>query len=663
MRSIGKKTLSLLMVLAMLVSLFASLSLTASAAEPTNASEVNYRKSGKYVYNWGKRDTTATFLTTYAQSYYTGSYSYATLSALSGSSSTSASAFYSSPLGSAIHNMLYAKQTSTTSYNGTKDLYQYTDCEQSGNKISSYYSAVAIGPGWGEGGSWNREHTWPNSKGLNGADENDIMMLRPTATSENSSRGNDAYGEGSSYYNPNEHGQKLHGDVARLMLQHLMRWGNTSKFYGSGGVMESRAVLLKWMIEDPVDTWEMGRNDAVQSITGVRNVFVDYPELAFKLLGAEMPANYPTPSNGGGSAPVVYTVTAASNNTAYGTVALNGNVITATAKSGYEIDSAAPYTVTPSGAATVTRKDNTFTVSNLTKNCTVTINFKALAVCTHEHTKTETKEATCTEGGYERVYCLDCGADLMGAEFPALGHDYQETVVAPTCTAKGYTEYTCSRCGDSYKKKFTAMVDHKYENGKCAVCGAADPSYKPEEDKTPKYGDFSDLKTGRWYEAGVTFALKNGLMNGVGGGKFDPDGSVTRGMLVTILYRVEKTPSVEGMKNPFTDVKSGAWYTDAIVWAADQGIVNGTSATTFAPDAFITREQIATILYRYAKAEKTEKDLSAYPDAGTVSGYAVDAMRWAVAEGLINGKDGRLAPQENATRAQIATILERYLSK
>ena len=283
--------------------------------------------------------------------------------------------------------------------------------------------------------------------------------------------------------------------------------------------------------------------------------------------------------------------------------------------------------------------------------------------CTHEHTKTETKEATCTEGGYERVYCLDCGADLMGAEFPALGHDYQETVVAPTCTAKGYTEYTCSRCGDSYKKKFTAMVDHKYENGKCAVCGAADPSYKPEEDTTPKYGDFSDLKTGRWYEAGVTFALKNGLMNGVGGGKFDPDGSVTRGMLVTILYRVEKTPSVEGMKNPFTDVKSGAWYADAIVWAADQGIVNGTSATTFAPDAFITREQIATILYRYAKAEKTEKDLSAYPDAGTVSGYAVDAMRWAVAEGLINGKDGRLAPQENATRAQIATILERYLSK
>ena len=86
------------------------------------------------------------------------------------------------------------------------------------------------------------------------------------------------------------------------MLQHLIRWGNTNKFYGSGGVLENRALLLKWLKEDPVDTWEMGRNDAVQSITGVRNVFVDYPELAFRLLGEEVPANYPTPSSGNSSA-------------------------------------------------------------------------------------------------------------------------------------------------------------------------------------------------------------------------------------------------------------------------------------------------------------------------------------------------------------------------
>ena len=373
MKHAVKRSFSLLLALVMLVSLFAGVTITASAAQPTSASEVNYVTSGKYVYNWGKRDTVATFLTTYAQSYYTGSYSYATLSALSGSSTATADAIYSSALGSAIHDMLVAKQTSQTSYDGTRTLYQYTDCEESKTTtgaISSYYSGTGIGPDWGSSPTWNREHTWPNSKGLGSSDENDIMMLRPTAQSENSNRGNTAYGSGSSYWDPNQFNQSLHGDIARLMLQHLMRWGNTSKFYGSGGVIESRAVLLAWMQEDPVDTWEMGRNDAVQAITGVRNVFVDYPELAFKLLGASVPSNYTTPS--GGSNASSYTVTATSNNTSYGTVSVSGTVITASPKSGYY---ASGYTVT-SGTASVTQNGNQFVVTPST-NCTVRINFAA----------------------------------------------------------------------------------------------------------------------------------------------------------------------------------------------------------------------------------------------------------------------------------------------
>ncbi|MBQ6431495.1 MAG: endonuclease, partial [Oscillospiraceae bacterium] len=257
MKHAAKRSFSLLLALAMIVSLFAGVTISASAAQPTSASEVVYVTSGNYIYNWGKRDTVATFLTTYAQSYYTGSYSYATLSALTGSSTATADAIYSSALGSAIHDMLVAKQTTQTSYSGTTSLYKYTDCTESkttSGSISSYYSGTAIGPEWDSGSTWNREHTWPDSKGLNGSDENDIMMLRPTSTSENSSRSNKAYGSGSSYYDPNQHGQSLHGDVARLMLQHLMRWGNTDKFYGTGGVIESRAVLLQWMQEDPVDT-------------------------------------------------------------------------------------------------------------------------------------------------------------------------------------------------------------------------------------------------------------------------------------------------------------------------------------------------------------------------------------------------------------------------
>ena len=750
-----RRTLSVLVLLALLLSLFSGL--TASAKEPTSASEVNYRKNGKYVYNWGTRDTTATFLTTYAQSYYTGSYSYTLLSSKSGSTSTSASDIYGSALGSAIHSMLKAKQTSTTSYNGTKELYRYTDCEENQDKISSYYSAVAIGPGWGEGGSWNREHTWPNSKGLNGADENDIMMLRPTATSENSSRGNTAYGEGSGYYNPNQHGQNLHGDVARLMLQHLMRWGNTSKFYGSGGVMESRAVLLKWLEEDPVDTWEMGRNDAVQSITGVRNVFVDYPELAFRLLGEDVPANYPTPSNGGsGETPVTYTLTAVSSNTAYGTVSLSGKTITAAPKTGYQIDDTTPYTVSPAGAATVTRSGNVFTVSNLKDNCTVTIHFTArqtanvtyhvpsgvtvsgttsgyvgdsirLAtvsgqpngtdsrfygwasgnvaktttaptvraagsaytltaaqadfygvfamdeggttyyttnpiVCTHEHTKTESRAATCTEGGYERTVCLDCGMELAGTSEPALGHDYQPSVVAPTCTAKGYTLHTCSRCGENYKNAYTDALGHSYRDGKCTVCGEKDPNYQPPVDNTPKYEDFKDLPANAWYKESVGYALANGLMNGTGDGIFQPDGALTRAMLVTILYRSAGEPSVDGLKNPFQDVADGQWYTKAVVWAAGKGIVNGTSETTFDPDASITREQIAAILHRYAGKPETKGELASFPDAATVSDYAKTAMAWTVEKGIIGGSDGKLDPRSNATRAQVAAILMRYLT-
>ncbi len=298
MKTNTKRMVSVVLLLTLLVSLFSGLTLGASAAEPTSASEVSYKKNGNYIYNWGKRDTTATFLTTYAQAYYTGNYTYASLSAKTGTTSTSADAIYNSALGTALHNMLAAKQTSKTSYDGTRSLYRYTDCEQNADKISSFYSATLIGPSWDGGKTWNREHTWPNSKGLNGSDETDIMMLRPTSVSENSSRGNNAYGEGVGCYDPNELGQSLHGDVARLILQHLIRWGNTELCFGSTGVMESRAILLKWLAEDPVDTWEMGRNDAVQAITGVRNVFVDYPELAFQLLGASVPSNYPTPSKG-----------------------------------------------------------------------------------------------------------------------------------------------------------------------------------------------------------------------------------------------------------------------------------------------------------------------------------------------------------------------------
>ncbi|MBR1974987.1 MAG: endonuclease [Clostridia bacterium] len=262
----------------------------------TKASDVKYVKDGKYVANWGARDEDCVFLTSYATNYYTGSYTYDTLSKNAGS--TSISSVPNSALYKALHSMVSTKQTYTTSYNATRPLFCYTDCVSNGytSHISSFYSGDKIGPEWDGGNTWNREHTWPNSKGdANGQGENDIMMLRPTSTKENGSRGNTAYGESSSYYDPNGLGQNVRGDCARIILYVYTRWG-TANMWGSGGVMESKNVLLKWMEEDPVDTWEMGRNDAVQSITGVRNVYVDYPEFAWLLFGESAPTDMVTPS-------------------------------------------------------------------------------------------------------------------------------------------------------------------------------------------------------------------------------------------------------------------------------------------------------------------------------------------------------------------------------
>lgn len=369
MKNAVKRVLAFLLVLVLCLSLLPLVQLFADAAT------VSYVYAGTTIKNWGTRGTVATFLSPKAEDFYeNNNTSYTELAKLSGSSSTSS--VPSSALYRELKELMKSNHDYQTSYNATKDMYQYTDCQNSGktsSKISSFYSGTAIGPAWDGGSTWNREHTWPDSKGLGGSDENDIMMLRPTSKSENSSRGNTAYGEGSNFYDPNdESGGKynLHGDVARIMLYQYVRWGNTSYMWGASGVMESRAVLLKWMQEDPVDTWELGRNDSVESITGTRNVFVDFPELAFVLMGAQVPSDYTTPS--GNATTGHYEITAVSNNTAWGTVSVSGTTINASPKTGYEV---AGYTLL-SGTAKITRNGNAFLVEP-TSDVKVQINFAA----------------------------------------------------------------------------------------------------------------------------------------------------------------------------------------------------------------------------------------------------------------------------------------------
>ena len=375
MKNTWKRMSAALLALVICLSLAVGISVPAQAATVDYVT-VNLSGYGQVIKNWGNRGEEATFLSPNAEAFYEdNNTSYDALVSYSGASNVNS--VPSSALYKQLQTLMKSNHSEITSYNDTKDLYQYTDCQNSGkttNKISSFYSGKLIGPAWDGGSTWNREHTWPNSKGLDGSDENDIMMLRPTSTSENSSRGNTAYGESSGYYNPNSASgdtYNLHGDVARIMLYQYVRWGNTGKMWGTAGVMENKTVLLKWMEEDPVDTWELGRNDSVESITGTRNVFVDYPELAFALFDAEIPADMVTPS-GKAANNASYTITAQTSNAAYGTVTVSGKVINATPKTGYEVTG---YTLV-SGTATVTRNGNTFTVE-ASSDCVIRIDFAA----------------------------------------------------------------------------------------------------------------------------------------------------------------------------------------------------------------------------------------------------------------------------------------------
>ena len=176
---------------------------------------------------------------------------------------------------------------------------------------------------------------------------------------------------------------------------------------------------------------------------------------------------------------------------------------------------------------------------------------------------------------------------------------------------------------------------------------------------------FEDVTEKDWFYDDVMYVVKAGLFNGTDDHVFTPNGDMTRAMLVTVLYRLEGEPKAAATGS-FTDVASGKWYTSAVNWASANGIVNGVGNGRFDVDGSVTREQMAAILYRYAQYKgysvaKTA-DISAFADSSSISAYAVSAMSWANGSGLINGVGAnRLDPQGSATRAQVAAILHRFV--
>ena len=336
MKGIYKRGLSFVLILLMVLSLFAGITVSSEAASVFYQT-VDTEKYKGVVKNWGQRGEVSSFLSPMAEDFYDDlGVTYDDFAALS--NDVQSGAYYASDLAETIRNLTLSALVKDPSYDDSRYLYQYTDIQRNGElttAISSFYDGGFIGPVW-DGNTWNREHIWPQSLG----GPNDIIMLRPLDSKINSSRNNTGFGEGSNFYNPNKASNgayDVRGDVARIAMYVYVRYGESDQeirtnLFGKTGEygpeFESCAILLKWMEEDPVDTWEMGRNDSVQSITGTRNMFVDYPELAFMLFDAQIPAGYVTPS-GEGYGDVDNTVTATSSNLDCGTVEVNGAFVTA----------------------------------------------------------------------------------------------------------------------------------------------------------------------------------------------------------------------------------------------------------------------------------------------------------------------------------------------
>ena len=309
---------------------------------------------------------------------------------------------------------------------------------------------------------------------------------------------------------------------------------------------------------------------------------------------------------------------------------------------------------------------------------------------------TVTTAPTETTPGVRTFTCTVCG-DIREETIPATGaHDYQFTkTVAPTCTDGGYDLYTCSGCGATERRNLTDAAGHKWDGGTvttaptettpgvrtftCTVCGQTRTEAIPATGAStctggpscPSYGLHDVAGPGYWAHEGIDYCVRNRLMSGVGAGTFSPDTACTRAQIVKILYNLSGNQTDYSYYYlPFTDVAPGAWYYNAVAWAYCNDVTSGTSATTFTPNAAITRQQLVTFLYRYTVKYAPEftgnaAPISAFPDAGSVANWAYAAMSWAVGNGLIkgnahdNGLD-YLDPNGSATRAQTATIIMRY---
>ena len=313
--------------------------------------------------------------------------------------------------------------------------------------------------------------------------------------------------------------------------------------------------------------------------------------------------------------------------------------------------------------------DNTFVLSDGTPVYPrIRIRNRADVVCTAGETPVETWSIT---------YVTDGGT--INGEYPTTYTKGTVTVLPTNVTKDGYTFlgwFTAYSGGVQVKqieatetgeKTFYARWQKNVLPPPPITPGTPSAPVTPAKPAAPVGLPFADVSGSDWFYNDVRYVYEKGIMDGTGIDRFSPNAPLTRAMIVTILYRMAGSPSVSGSSD-FTDVAAGKWFAKAVAWAAANGIVNGYGSGLFGPNDPVTREQLAAILYRYAvyggmTAVTLEENLGGFADTAQLSAYAIQAMNWAVGQGLINGSGSNLVPKAQATRAQVAAIIHRYLER
>ena len=309
--------------------------------------------------------------------------------------------------------------------------------------------------------------------------------------------------------------------------------------------------------------------------------------------------------------------------------------------------------------------DNTFVLSDGTPVYPrIRIRDRADVVCTAGETPVVWNITYVTDGG------------TIGGLYPVTYTEGTVTVLPTNVTKPGYTFlgwFTAYIGGVQVRQIEATETGEKTFYARWQKTVLPPPPVTPGTPVTPARPaapvglPFADVSGSDWFYNDVRYVYEKGIMDGTGADRFSPNAPLTRAMIVTILYRMAGSPSVSGSSD-FTDVAAGKWFAKAVAWAAANGIVNGYGSGLFGPNDPVTREQLAAILYRYAvyggmTAVTLEENLGSFADTAQLSAYAIQAMNWAVGQGLINGSGSNLVPKAQATRAQVAAIIHRYLER